>query len=168
MKSQHNSAKVTILVSDIDGVLTDGYVWLDGGGNEMKRIFFRDVDALFDLHRNGFTVAFITGEQGAWVEMIKGRLPHKYFYSGCREKQKAVQEILALEGAERAALCYIGDGMSDVPAMEVAGVAVCPANGSMEALAAADVVLSVNGGQGAIVELARLLKSGALPGKASP
>src|SRR5437588_11894593 len=126
MELKHNTARPASLVSDVDGVLTDGFVWIDGRGNETKRVFFRDLDALFDLHRSGFTLAFVTGEQGDWVEMIKKRLPFKYFYSGCREKQKAVQEILDLNGSTRDDLCYIGDGASDVPAMQLAGVAVCP------------------------------------------
>ena len=148
-----------ILASDIDGVLTDGFVWIDGKGNELKRISFHDLDALFDLQKNGFTLAFLTGEQGNWVEMVKKRLPYKYFYSGCRDKQSALLEILRLENAQSGDLCYIGDGLSDVPALQLAGVAVVPANAVPEARSAASIILSAYGGQGAIVELARLLKA---------
>jgi YrbI family 3-deoxy-D-manno-octulosonate 8-phosphate phosphatase len=151
-----------ILASDIDGVLTDGTVWIDGNGNEFKRLSFQDIDALFDLHRSGFTLAFLTGEQGDWVEMVKKRLPYKYFYSGCRDKHAALREVLRLENSQSENLCYIGDGLSDVPALHLAGVAVVPANGILEARAEADIVLKASGGQGAIAELARLLKSGKL------
>ena len=148
-----------ILACDIDGVLTDGSVWIDGKGNELKRISFHDLDALFDLQRNGFTLAFLTGEQGDWVEMIKKRLPYKYFYLGCRDKHSALLEILRLENGESADLCYIGDGLSDVPALELAGVAVVPANAILEARSVASIVLSASGGQGALVELSGLLKA---------
>ncbi len=148
-----------ILVCDIDGVLTDGFVWIDGKGNELKRISFHDLDALFDLQKNGFTVAFLTGEQGDWVEMVKKRLPYKYFYCGCRDKRAALLEILRLENGQSADLCYIGDGLSDVPALQLAGMAVVPANAVQEARLVAGIVLSASGGQGAIVELARLLKA---------
>jgi 3-deoxy-D-manno-octulosonate 8-phosphate phosphatase (KDO 8-P phosphatase) len=148
-----------ILVCDIDGVLTDGFVWIDGKGNELKRISFHDLDALFDLQKNGFTVAFLTGEQGDWVEMVKKRLPYKYFYCGCRDKRAALLEILRLENGQSADLCYIGDGLSDVPALQLAGMAVVPANAVQEARLVAGIVLSAAGGQGAIVELARLLKA---------
>ena len=148
-----------ILVCDIDGVLTDGFVWIDGKGNELKRISFHDLDALFDLQKNGFTVAFLTGEQGDWVEMVKKRLPYKYFYCGCRDKHAALLEILRLENGQSADLCYIGDGLSDVPALQLAGMAVVPANAVQEARLVAGIVLSASGGQGAIVELARLLKA---------
>ena len=148
-----------IVASDIDGVLTDGYVWIDGNGNELKRISFHDLDALFDLQRNGFTLAFLTGEQGKWVEEIKKRLPYKYFYSGCRDKQTALLEIMRLENGRREDLCYIGDGLSDVAALQLAGVAVVPANAVPEAVSVASIVLTATGGQGAIVELVRLLKA---------
>lgn len=155
----------TILASDIDGVLTDGTVWIDGNGNELKRLSFQDLDALFDLHRSGFTLAFLTGEQGDWVEMIKKRLPYKHFYSGCRDKRTALLEVLRLENSQSENLCYIGDGLSDVPALHLAGVAVVPANSILEARAEADIVLKAGGGLGAIAELARLLKSGKLKRK---
>ena len=150
-----------ILVCDIDGVLTDGSVWIDGKGNELKRISFHDLDALFDLERNGFTLGFLTGEQGDWVEMIKKRLPYKYFYPGCRDKRSALLEILRLENGQSADLCYIGDGLSDVPALQLAGVAAVPANAVQEARSVAGIVLSASGGQGAIVELAHILKAAA-------
>ena len=152
-----------ILASDIDGVLTDGTVWIDGNGNELKRISFQDVDALFDLHRSGFVLAFLTGEQGSWVEMVKKKLPHKYFYSGCRDKHTALMEVLRLENSQRENLCYIGDGLSDISALKLAGVAVVPANGILEAQTEADIVLKARGGHGALSELARLLKNGKLP-----
>lgn len=150
-----------ILVCDIDGVLTDGSVWIDANGNELKRISFHDLDALFDLQKNGFTLAFLTGEQGDWVEMVKRRLPYKYFYPGCRDKRSALLEILRLENSQSADLCYIGDGLSDVPALQLAGVAVVPANAVQEARSVASVVLTASGGQGAIVELSGLLKAAA-------
>jgi YrbI family 3-deoxy-D-manno-octulosonate 8-phosphate phosphatase len=148
-----------ILACDIDGVLTDGSVWIDGKGNELKRISFHDLDALFDLQKNGFTLAFLTGEQGDWVEMVKKRLPYKYFYSGCRDKRSALLEILRLENGQSEDLCYIGDGLSDVPALKLAGVAAVPANAVHEARSVASIVLSALGGQGAIVELSSLLKA---------
>lgn len=148
-----------ILACDIDGVLTDGSVWIDGKGNELKRISFHDLDALFDLQKNGFTLAFLTGEQGDWVEMIKKKLPHKYFYPGCRDKRAALLEILRLENCPSTDLCYIGDGFSDVTALQLAGMAVVPANAVQEARSVASIALSASGGQGAIVELSGLLKA---------
>jgi YrbI family 3-deoxy-D-manno-octulosonate 8-phosphate phosphatase len=147
-----------ILVSDIDGVLTDGSVLLDANGGEQKRIFFRDLDALFELHRAGMVLAFVSGESGPWVEMIRGRLPHTYFYAGCKHKGAAVREILELEHETAAQLCYIGDGASDVPAMSEAGIAACPADASPEAISAATLVLKTRGGEGAIAEIASWIR----------
>jgi YrbI family 3-deoxy-D-manno-octulosonate 8-phosphate phosphatase len=150
-----------ILVSDIDGVLTDGTVLLDANGGEQKRIFFRDLDGLFQLHREGFVIAFVTGEKGPWTEMIRGKLPHAHFFTGCRDKRSAVLEILQREGARPEELCYIGDAASDVPAMREAGVSACPANAAPEAIAAATMVLQARGGEGALAELVRSLKESA-------
>jgi YrbI family 3-deoxy-D-manno-octulosonate 8-phosphate phosphatase len=148
-----------ILVSDIDGVLTDGTVLLDAAGNEQKRISFRDLDALFQMHRTGWVIGFVTGEQNAWVEMIRKRLPYKYFFDGCKDKRGAVQRILAEEQATRTDLYYIGDGNSDIPAMAEAGVAACPADAAPLTIDAANLVLKSNGGHGAIEEFVHWIRS---------
>ena len=145
---------------DIDGVLTDGSVLLDSEGREYKRILYRDLDALTAMTREGHTLAFVTGEDTSLVQQLRQRLPHRYFYPGCKNKLAAVKEIIKQEEVTQAEVCYVGDALSDVSALEFAGLGVCPQDAVKEAQSCADTVLSVGGGQGVVEELRRLLHAG--------
>jgi len=64
-----------VLALDIDGVLTDGRVTLDGNGRELKTLSYRDIDALFLAQRRGVRVVLVTGESSDWVAMVARRNP---------------------------------------------------------------------------------------------
>jgi 3-deoxy-D-manno-octulosonate 8-phosphate phosphatase (KDO 8-P phosphatase) len=148
---------VTIVISDIDGVLTDGCVWMSEDGRETKSIFYRDLDAIGELQRHGVVVAFLTGEVGAWVEQLRRRLPCKYFYPGCKDKLAAVEEILALEHKGKHELCFVGDGISDICSLKFAGISACPSDSHPDVLSSVQIVLPVAGGRGVLSELVRKL-----------
>lgn len=150
---------IKVVVLDIDGVLTDGMVWLNDRGEEFKGLHYRDLDALTELAQTGFVLGFITGEDRPIVEVFRQRLPHQYFYQGRKDKLPVVQEIIRHAGVTSRELCYVGDGYRDIPAMRYAGVGVCPCNAAPEVRERADYVLSEPGGYGAIAELARLLRA---------
>jgi 3-deoxy-D-manno-octulosonate 8-phosphate phosphatase (KDO 8-P phosphatase) len=78
---------------DIDGVLTDGMVYVDSDGKESKRISFDDIDAVFELKRAGLRVGFITGEDNGFTEYVKKRFVPDYFVSGCKDKLKYFKDI---------------------------------------------------------------------------
>ena len=73
---------IKLFVFDIDGVLTDGSVTVDSDGNELKKISLKDIDAVFELHRRGFLLAAVTGENTEIVNYFEKRFPWEYFYRG--------------------------------------------------------------------------------------
>ena len=70
---------VSVVFFDIDGVLTDGSVYVDATGKETKRIQFDDIDAIFKLKREGIKVGFITGEDNDFCQYVKTRFNPDFF-----------------------------------------------------------------------------------------
>lgn len=84
---------IDLIVFDIDGVITDGSVIVDSDGNEQKRINLKDIDAIFELHRKGYQLAAITGENTKIVDYFKKRFPWDYFYFGNKSKKETLKQI---------------------------------------------------------------------------
>lgn len=149
---------IEMVCFDIDGVLTDGTVHIDQYGNESKAVKLTEMDALNDIKRLGCKLAAITGENTAVVELFKRRTEWDWFCAGCKDKLSELKKIEDQYGLTKEQICYIGDGKYDIPAIEYAGLGVCPGNAIREARDAADIVLSGAGGQSCIHELYLLLR----------
>ena len=148
---------------DVDGVLTDGTVWLDGAGNETKRISFADVMGVSLGRRAGLVFAVISGEDGALLDVIAAKLGITDVYPGCKDKASALRDFAAKHQLELDEVCYIGDDVNDVPAMEIGGLAVAPAGAQPLAEAAATVVTAARGGEGCVREVVEMLLARAQP-----
>lgn len=152
-----NSISVRLLALDIDGVLTDGTVWLDEEGHETKRLSFRDIDAVFWARRAGLRLALLTGEDTLWVKMIAQRLQITLVYSGAKDKAAALRQLATDAGVSVDEIAYVGDSDRDVPALRITGMGLSPTNATPAARRAADVVLNASGGYGAVAEAVALI-----------
>jgi 3-deoxy-D-manno-octulosonate 8-phosphate phosphatase (KDO 8-P phosphatase) len=148
---------------DVDGVLTDGTVWLDGSGNETKRISFADVMGVSIGRRAGLIFALISGEDGALLDVIAAKLGITDVYPGCKDKAAALRDFAAKHELDLAAICFIGDDVNDVAAMGIAGLAVAPSGAQRVAEAAATMVTGARGGDGSLREVVDMLLSRARP-----
>lgn len=149
---------IELIVFDIDGVITDGSVIIDSNGNEQKKINLKDIDAIFELKRKGYTLAAITGEDTSIVDYFEKRFPWSYFYRGNKTKKETMQLIEKDTGIPRENICYIGDGKYDVEPLSYAGLGLCPANAIDKARNAADIILQNNGGEGCLWEMISILE----------
>lgn len=149
---------IKLVVLDIDGVITDGSVIIDIHGNEQKKINLKDVDAVFELHKEGYKLAAITGENTPIVDYFKERFPWDYFYQNNKRKTEAMDEIAASEHITVQDICYVGDGKYDVEPLQYAGLGVCPKDAIDRAKEAADIILQNAGGQGCLWELVHILR----------
>lgn len=149
---------IELIVFDIDGVITDGSVIIDSGGNEQKQINLKDIDAIFELHRRGFKLAAITGEDTEIVDYFEKRFPWEYFYRGNKTKKETMKQIEAGTGISREKICYVGDGKYDIEPLTYAGLGLCPANAIDKAKNAADIILQNDGGKGCIWEIISILE----------
>lgn len=149
---------IELIVFDIDGVITDGSVIIDSGGNEQKQINLKDIDAIFELHRRGYKLAAITGEDTEIVNYFEKRFPWEYFYRGNKTKKETMQQIEQGTGIDRKNICYVGDGKYDVEPLTYAGLGLCPANAIDRAKNAADIILQNDGGRGCVWEIISILE----------
>lgn len=149
---------IELIVFDIDGVITDGSVIIDSSGNEQKQINLKDIDAIFELHRRGYKLAAITGEDTEIVNYFEKRFPWEYFYRGNKTKKETMQQIEQGTGISRENICYVGDGKYDVEPLNYAGLGLCPANAIDKAKNAADIILQNDGGKGCIWEIISILE----------
>lgn len=149
---------IQLVVFDIDGVITDGSVIIDVNGNEQKKINLKDVDAIFELHRRGFRLAAITGEETEIVNYFEKRFPWDYFIKGSKTKQNALEQIEEATGISKEHICYIGDGKYDVNPLLYAGLGICPANAIDTAKQASNIILQKDGGCGCIWEMISILE----------
>jgi 3-deoxy-D-manno-octulosonate 8-phosphate phosphatase (KDO 8-P phosphatase) len=146
---------------DFDGVLTDGAVWWGPNGEEWKRFCFHDIMGVSRARKAGLGIALISGEDSPLVDRFARKLGITDVYVGCRDKAAALRQFAGAHGHDLMEIAFMGDDVNDVPAMEICGLAVSPANGQPAALAAASLVTQGAGGQGAVRELLdRLLAEG--------
>ncbi len=148
---------IELIVLDIDGVITDGSVIIDSSGKEQKQINLKDIDAIFELHRRGYKLAAITGEDTSIVNYFEKRFPWDFFYRGSKNKKETMRQIEQNTGISRENICYVGDGKYDVEPLTYAGLGLCPANAIDKVKAAADIILHNDGGKGCIWEIISLL-----------
>lgn len=155
-----------MLITDVDGCLTDGTIWLDS--NLKWRRFFNVLDGvgLKLLMDAGYQVGIITGGTSEDVRMRVEFLGIKHFFDGVSDKTPSFQKILDDTRLKPSEIAYIGDEIYDVPIMEVVGFSACPPRSIKKARAAADVMTKAQGGYGAVREVCDLiLEFGALAGR---
>lgn len=152
---------------DVDGVLSDGGFWWSAGGEELKRFCYADVTGISRALASGLVVALISGESSsdgmALVQRYADKLKIEDVYKGCHDKAGAVRELAGKHGLRLSEVCYIGDDVIDIPAMEIAGLAVAPPNAQDAVLAKAQYVTKLGGGHGAVREVLERILDGRSP-----
>ena len=149
-------ARVKLFLCDVDGVLTDCAVFMNGQG-ETKRFDVQDGLGLRLLQRCGLRVGWISGRPSFATQQRAEDLKVDFLRQGKESKVKVVEAILAETGLTWAEVCFVGDDLLDLGAMKRAGVAVAVPNGVEEALALADYVTKAPGGHGAVREVVTMI-----------
>jgi 3-deoxy-D-manno-octulosonate 8-phosphate phosphatase (KDO 8-P phosphatase) len=145
---------------DVDGVLTDGTVFISGDGRETKQYSILDGMGIIRLHKAGIVVAWISGRpsQATTVRATELRVPH--VIQGRTDKLTALQELASQLQLAPAQVCSMGDDDIDAPAIAWAGVGVAPSGAMRAALQAARFVPARPAGLGAVREVCEhLLRS---------
>ena len=150
-------AGIKAVILDVDGVLTDGSIYVDAEGKETKRFNVRDGAAIKWLRRSNFMVAFLSGRTSAAVEARARQLGVEHVVQGATEKSPAYEALREKLGVSDEEVCYAGDDLHDLPVMRRVGFAVAPADGTGETRAAAHYVTQARGGEGAVRELAEVI-----------
>jgi 3-deoxy-D-manno-octulosonate 8-phosphate phosphatase (KDO 8-P phosphatase) len=149
--------RIRLLTCDVDGVLTDGRIYVDDHGREFKAFSALDGVGLNLLARGNVTVAWITGSAAPAVAHRARQLHIEYVILDTSDKLRAWDALRADLGVEADECAHIGDDLPDIPVMAACGLAVTVPHAPAAVRAHAHIVTGRDGGQGAVRELAELL-----------
>ncbi|MGS2721373.1 3-deoxy-manno-octulosonate-8-phosphatase KdsC [Paraglaciecola aestuariivivens] len=149
--------KIKLLVCDVDGVFSDGRIYMGQDGEELKAFHTRDGYGVKALIKLGIQVAVITGRQSNMVEKRMSALGVQHIYQGCEDKLPALKTIQAQTGIAPHATAAIGDDMPDLGMFKAAQIKVCVQDGHPIVAAQANYCTITKGGMGAVRELCDLI-----------
>ena len=144
--------KIKLLALDVDGVLTDGSIYISPAGEVFKGFNAKDGMGISCALRSGLQIAVITGRQSPIVERRCEELGITLLQQGVKDKRLALQQMAQELGLVREEIAYMGDDLNDIPAFKASGLNLVPADAAMEVLAVADIITKASGGRGAVRE----------------
>jgi 3-deoxy-D-manno-octulosonate 8-phosphate phosphatase (KDO 8-P phosphatase) len=149
--------RLRLFAMDVDGVLTDGTVYIFSDGNEAKGFSIIDGLGLKLLAASGLELAWISGRQSAASSNRAAELKIPHVIQGRRDKLAALTELASSLGLSLADCAYMGDDIIDAPAIAAAGIGISVPTALPSALAAARYVTRRRPGQGAVREVCDLI-----------
>jgi YrbI family 3-deoxy-D-manno-octulosonate 8-phosphate phosphatase len=150
-------SKIKIVLTDIDGVLTDGGLYYTVEGLEMKKFFVRDGMGAVLLKENGLEVGILSSDKSEIATARGKRLNLELVYYGVKDKRQVLDEICFLRNVKMENLAFIGDDVNDVEALKAVGLSACPKDAVESVGSIVDYVCKKEGGRGAFRELADLI-----------
>jgi len=148
---------IELLLTDVDGVLTDGRIIYTERGDEIKEFFVRDGSGLKQWVKLGKKSGIVTGRKSDLVRRRAAELDMAVCIQGCDDKRLAVEKVLKEMGLRPEQAAFVGDDFVDLGAMDLCGLAIAPSDASADAIAAADLVTQAAGGRGAVREAIELI-----------
>lgn len=151
---------IRLAVFDVDGVMTDGRLYLSDDGIESKTFHTRDGLGLKGLMSHGIEVAVITARQSRLVARRMQELGIQHLMQGREDKRTAIKSLLETLVIAPAEVAYTGDDLVDWPAMRLCGLKCAPADACPWVRERADFVTRSGGGRGAVREVCELILAG--------
>lgn len=149
--------QIKLVATDIDGVWTDGGLYYDKDGNELKKFNVKDGTGVKLLKTAGIPLCVITAKNSPMVEKRAAELKVDYLYQGVEHKIGAIARLLQRLKISFDEIAYIGDDFNDVPLLRKAGLSATPADASQIICQEADWVLTKRGGEGVFREFVEKL-----------
>lgn len=149
--------KIKLLVCDVDGVFSDGRIYLGNDGEELKAFHTKDGFGIKALGSSGVEVAIITGRNSAIVANRMSALNVKHIIQGQEDKLPALINLSKQLGLEKNEVAYIGDDIPDLACITHVGLGIAVQDAHPAVLAKADYATFVRGGFGAVREVCDLI-----------
>lgn len=160
IKDSEVAKPIRLILSDVDGVLTDGSITINNSGVESKTFHVRDGLGIRMWQRHGFHFGMLTARNSQIVKLRAAELDIHLVRQGFADKLPIARELTQLVNLQLSDVCYIGDDLPDVAVMREVGLAVAVADAVPEVCSIAQWVMQHPGGKGAVRELVeRLLKA---------
>ena len=154
---KERASRIRMLLLDVDGVLTDGKLYFDHNGNELKAFDTRDGLGIKSLQRSGIEVAVITGRTSNAVTERMRQLGVEHVYQGREDKLSAFLDLLGKTGLQADQVCFAGDDWIDIPVLMRVGLAVSVADADSLVKQHAHWITERKGGDAAVREICNLV-----------
>ena len=150
---------------DVDGVLTDGtFIW-GPNGEEFKQFSFSDVMGISLASKAGIIFTLISGEDNILIDRFAQKMKIADTYKGTKDKAAALTSFAKKNKLELNQICFMGDDVNDIGALELAGLSAAPANAHESVKRKVKLVTTKAGGNGAVRELIDLILAKKVSGK---
>lgn len=143
-------SKIKLIVLDVDGTLTDGGIYYDSQGQEMKRFDVKDGLGIKVGIAAGLEFAIITGRESPMVARRAAELGIQHLVQGAQKKAPAMIALMEALSLSREQVAYMGDDLNDLAPMGVVGVCACPADADNHIRQMCHFVAPQTGGKGAV------------------
>ncbi len=150
-------SKIKIVLTDVDGVLTDGSLYYTDEGLEMKKFFVKDGMGAVLLKEKGIEVGIVSTDKSETAAARGKRLNFDLVYYGVKNKKEVINEICFLRNVKLENIAFIGDDVNDLEALKSVGFSACPRDAVESVTDIVDYVCQKDGGRGAFRELADLI-----------
>ena len=148
-----------LILTDIDGVWTDGGMYYDQEGMELKKVHTYDSAGVLFAHHLGIPVGILTGEDTNIVKRRADKLKVDYLYLGCKNKVAIAENLCSQLGITLSDVAYIGDDLNDIALLKLVGWAGVPSSAPEYVQALANVPLLKKGGEGVFREFVESILS---------
>ena len=151
--------KIKLVLTDVDGVLTDGGMYYTTEGDIMKKFHARDGMGVTLLRKYNIPTILITKEKTKMVKQWAAKMKVEKLYDGIIKKNMILDKVCNAFNLKSDEIAYIGDDVNDVPLLKVVCLAVTPNDGTKEAKSVSHYICKLKGGEGAFREFADLIIS---------
>jgi len=151
------AARIECVLTDVDGVLTDGTIALLGDREELKQFHVWDGSGIKYAQRAGLRVGFITGRRSDAVARRAAELGVEDLHMGAIRKLPVLEEVMALHSLKPHQIAYLGDDLIDLPILTRVGLAAAVPEAHEEVLSRVHLVTRAGGGKGALRELIEII-----------
>jgi 3-deoxy-D-manno-octulosonate 8-phosphate phosphatase (KDO 8-P phosphatase) len=154
---EERARALRLAVFDVDGVMTDGTLYIGADGEAFKAFNILDGHGVKMLQAAGVAAAIISGRSSQAVARRAAELGIAHVTQGCEDKVAAFEALRSSLGVEAAACAFVGDDLPDLPVMRRCGLAVAVANAVEAVKESAHYVTRASGGRGAVREFCEMV-----------
>jgi YrbI family 3-deoxy-D-manno-octulosonate 8-phosphate phosphatase len=163
VKFQSKCKRIKIVLTDVDGVLTNSSQYYSKNGEVLKRFHVRDGMGINILRRKNIPTIIVTKEKSVIVKKWAKKMNVRKVMDGIIKKETIVKQLIKEFNFKKDEFAYIGDDVNDIQLLKIVGFSACPADGDFEVKNIVDYVCCQNGGQGAFREIIDLIMSYQFP-----
>lgn len=154
---------IKIVLTDVDGVLTDGGMYYTAQGDSMKRFFVRDGMGVTLLRKANISTVIVTKEKNEIIRMWAKKMKIFKVYDGVLDKSSILDLVCKIHCLLPSQVAYIGDDVNDIELLKIVGLSAVPKDGISEAKKICNYICKMPSGHGAFRELADLILSSQKP-----